>query len=244
MSVIFKKVSMAKKKKIQETTIENYYDLKIDKVDELVAALKDDGGAANEDISFDIYECTGVDDPKNVKRNGKQKQFDPYKTDFLGRVPAWLKALLVKWWFAGMVCFFFVWGLGISDSLDLMVLVGAVLGIVVDALVNPLFRYMETDRREYNAYMMFPFPFKAFWTFFTNISYYILVMIGVSYCYAGLNELINLITGHTDAFHIAVGLEPLLFGTFCVLVDMVFIGIKNGVVLLVKKCRKKENVNV
>ncbi len=87
---------MAKKKKIQETTIENYYDLKIDKVDELVAALKDDGGAANEDISFDIYECTGVDDPKNVKRNGKQKQFDPYKTDFLGRVPAWLKALLVK----------------------------------------------------------------------------------------------------------------------------------------------------
>jgi len=103
---------------------------------------------------------------------------------------------------------------------------------------------METDRREYNAYMMFPFPFKAFWTFFTNIIYYILVMIGVSYCYAGLNELINLITGHTDAFHIAVGLEPLLFGTFCVLVDMVFIGIKNGVVLLVKKCRKKENVNV
>jgi len=50
---------MAKKKKIQETTIENYYDLKIDKVDELVAALKDDG-AVNEDISFDIYECTGV----------------------------------------------------------------------------------------------------------------------------------------------------------------------------------------
>jgi len=136
---------MAKKKKIQETTIENYYDLKIDKVDELVAALKDDG-AVNEDISFDIYECTGVDAPENVNRNGKQKQFDPYKTDFLGRVPAWLKALLVKWWFAGMVCFFFVWGLGISDSLDLMVLVGAVLGIVVDALVNPLFRYMETDK--------------------------------------------------------------------------------------------------
>ena len=34
---------MAKKnKKFKETTIENYYDLKIDKVDELVAALKGD----------------------------------------------------------------------------------------------------------------------------------------------------------------------------------------------------------
>ena len=34
---------MSKKKKpIKETTIENYYDLKVDKVDELVAALKDE----------------------------------------------------------------------------------------------------------------------------------------------------------------------------------------------------------
>lgn len=231
-----------KKKKIQETTIENYYDLKVDKVDELVAALKDDGGGTDEDLSFDIYDCTGVDDPKNVTRGGKQKQFDPYKTDFLGKVPAWLKAIFVKWWFAGMTCFFFVWGIGLT-GLDAMVLVGAVLGIIVDVLVNPLLRYMETDKREYNAYMMFPFPFKAFWTFFTNIIYYIIVMICVSYCYTGLNELINLISGHADAFHIAVGIEPLLFGTFCVLADMAFIGIKDLIVWLFKR-GKKEKANV
>ena len=42
-------VKMAKKKKkIQETTIENYYDLKIDKVDELVAALKAETGEFDE----------------------------------------------------------------------------------------------------------------------------------------------------------------------------------------------------
>ncbi|MDE5728627.1 MAG: hypothetical protein K2I20_00430 [Clostridia bacterium] len=234
---------MAKKnKKIRETTIENYYDLKVDKVDELVAALKDDGGASDEEISFDIFDCTGVDDPKNVTRGGKQKKFDPYKTDFLGKVPACIKALFVKWWFAGMVCFFFMWGIGL-DGLDAMVLLGAVLGIVVDALVNPLLRYMETDKREYNAYMMFPFPFKAFWTFFTNIIYYVLIMVCVNYCYLGLNELINFISGNTDAFHIAVGVEPLLFGTFCVLADMVFIGIKDLIVWLVKR-GKKEKSNV
>lgn len=141
-----------------------------------------------------------------------------------------------------MTCFFFVWGIGLT-GLDAMVLVGAVLGIIVDVLVNPLLRYMETDKREYNAYMMFPFPFKAFWTFFTNIIYYIIVMICVSYCYTGLNELINLISGHTDAFHIAVGIEPLLFGTFCVLADMVFIGIKDLIVWLFKR-GKKEKANV
>lgn len=242
MSVIFNKVIMSKKKKkIQETTIENYYDLKVDKVDELVAALKDDGGEGDGDVSFDIYDCTGVDDPNNTARSGRRKEFDPYKTDFLGKVPTWIKAIFVKWWFAGMVCFFFMWGIGLN-GLDAMVLVGAVLGIVVDALVNPLFRYMETDRHEYNAYMMFPFPFKAFWTFFTNIIYYVIIMVGVNLCYTGINELINVIKGTSDMYYL--GVEPLLFGTFCVLADMIFIGIKNGIVYLVKKRGKKENANV
>lgn len=231
-----------KKKKFQETTIENYYDLRMDKVDELVAALKDDSEAPAEDISFDIYDCTGVDDPKNKKFGGKQKQFDPYKTDFLGRVPTWIKALFVKFWFAGAVCFFIMWGIGIDD-LDAVVLMGFVMGIVVDVLVNPLFRYMESDRKEYNSYMMFPFPFKAFWTFFTNIVYYIGVLLLVMLCYTGLEELINIIKGTQGMYY--VGVEPLLFGVFCVIVDMIFIGVKNGLVRLFKKLRKKENaINV
>ena len=169
-----KKVTMAKKKKkFQETTIENFYDLKIDKVDELVAALKGETADNAEEISMNISDCTGVDDPKNVSRRGRQKQFDPYKTDFLARIPVWVKALFVKFWFAGAVCYFVMWGLNIRNSLDSLVLTGAVMGLIVDVLVNPLYRYLETDRKEYNAYMMFPFPFRQFWTFFTNILYYI-----------------------------------------------------------------------
>ena len=132
-----------------------------------------------------------MDDPKNVSRRGRQKQFDPYKTDFLARIPVWVKALFVKFWFAGAVCYFVMWGLNIRNSLDSLVLTGAVMGLIVDVLVNPLYRYLETDRKEYNAYMMFPFPFRQFWTFFTNILYYILVIIVVNYCYLGLNEIIN-----------------------------------------------------
>ena len=171
---------MAKKKKIQETTIENFYDLRVDKVDELVAALKGEDTSQYGEVSMDIADCTGVEDAKNYTRGGKRRQFDPYKTDLLSRVPSWLKALFVKFWFAGAVCYFILWGLGISDTLDSVVLTGAVMGIIVDVLVNPLFRYMETDKREYNAYMMFPFPFKAFWTFFTNILYYVFVILCVN----------------------------------------------------------------
>ena len=221
---------MAKKKKqIQETTIENYYDLKIDKVDELVAALKDDGAQFDSEISMDIADCTGEETPDTLTFSGKRKQFDPYKTDFLSKIPAWIKAIFIKFWFAAAVCYFVMLGLQISDTLDRVVLTGAVMGLVVDVLVNPLMHYMETDRHEYNAFMLFPFPFKAYWTFFTNIIYYVLVILGVSTLYTLMQ----------------MGVEPLLFGVLTVAVDMVFIGIKDLIVFLVKKSRKKEpEVNV
>lgn len=239
---------MSKKKKpIKETTIENYYDLKVDKVDELVAALKDETPeTAENDLTMFISDCTGEDDPKNYTRSGKKKEFDPYKTDFLGKIPVWVKALFVKWWFAGVVCYFVMFGIGQfmnGDPLDALFLTGVVMGLVVEILVNPLFRFMERDAREYDPYIMFPFPFKAYWTFFTNILYYIVVVFVMYFgFYLGLNELINLIKGTESV--IAVGVEPLLFGTFCVISDMIFIGIKDLIVHLVKKRAKEKAANV
>ena len=234
---------MAKKnKKIRETTIENFYDLRLDKIDELVAALKDEDNGG-ENISMNIADCTG-ESKEGMSERARNREFDPYKVDRFSRIPAWIKAIFIKFWFAGMVCYFVMMGLKIGNDLDRLVLVGAVLGVVVDVLVNPLFRYMESDRREYNAYMMFPFPFRAFWTFFTNLIYYIFVLVCVNFCYLGLNELLNLIKGTTEVIHLGVG--PLLFGVITVACDMLFIGIKNVVVMLVKKYKKSDKgaVNV
>ncbi len=234
---------MAKKKKdFRETTIQNYYDLKADKVDELVAALKDGDAPSGGDTNYSINANTGVYDPKNVTRSGKDKQFDPYKVDKLSRIPTWIKAIFVKWWFAGATSYFILWGLPLTGP-DSVLLLGVVLGMVTDLFVNPVFRYMESDRREYDGYVMFPFPFKAFWTFFANIIYYTLVVYLVSVVYTNLNVLANIINKTADAIYI--GVEPLLFGTICVLADMAFIGVKDGVVALVRrmKNRKKESVS-
>ncbi len=219
-----------KKNKSPETTIENYYDLKVDKVDELVAVLKGETTTLEEDVNYAMNANMGIYDPANVKRNGKDKEFDPYKTDFLGRVPTWIKAIFVKFWFSGAVCYFIMMGImPNSGYLDQAVLTGAVMGMVVDILVNPLFRFMESDRKEYNAYMMFPFPFKSFWTFFANIFYYIIIgyLIAVSYTYLVMAKVIS-------------GVEPLLFGVITVAIDMVFIGIKDGVVALVRHLKNKK----
>ena len=233
---------MAKKKKQdKETTIENFYDLKTKEMDELVAALKSDGATAEEQdktapVSLDIKEITG-EETKGAKK------FDPYSVDKISRIPAPIKAILVKWWFAGLVCYFIVMGLGSigieMSTLDMLVLTGAVLGLIVDLMVNPILRMIQSDRKEMHAYMMFPFPFKAYWTFITNVIYYVVVLVVVNYCYLGLNLLVQL--GSSSAY---VALEPLLFGVFTVIADMAFIGIKDLIVYLVKRYKtgKKERM--
>lgn len=231
MSVIISKgINMSKKnkRKSPETTIEDFYDLKVDKVDELVAALKGETTSFQEDVNYAMNASMGVYDPQNVKRSGKDKEFDPYKNDFLGKIPTWLKAIFIKFWFAGMVCYFTMMGLMLQSALDQTVLTGVVLGLVTELFVNSIFRFMESDKREYNAYMMFPFPFKAYWTFFTNILYYVLVGFAVAFIY---NSLV--------ANAIVPGVEPLLFGVITVAVDMLFIGAKDGVVALVNHIIKK-----
>ena len=215
---------MAKKKKIKETTIEDFYDLRVDKVEELVAALKGEDTSDYGEVSMNISEITG--DGKN-----SSKEFNPYRTDFLARVPVFIKALFVKWWFAGVVCFFVNMGLGVYVApADLIILDGIFLGLIVDVLVNPLFRFMETDKREYNAYMLFPFPLKAYWTFFTNVLYYVAVAVIVNFIYLFINE-----------FMFSLAIEPLSWALIVLAVDMVFIGIKDLTVHLVKK-RKEERL--
>lgn len=230
-----------KKKKNKETTIEDYYDLKTKEVDELVAALKGDIDESQlEPVTKNIAEITGEEE--KAKKGTKKAEFDPYKVDKFSKIPVWLKALFIKFWFAGACCYFVIWGLGhyISDNLDLVVLACLFLGIFTDFFVNPIYRYMESSDKEYNDYMMFPFPFKKFWTFFANIAYYIVVGLLVSQIYVGLNKLAILINHQYDGY-VSVGVEPLLYGLLAVIVDMAFIGIKDLIVHLVKrKKRKKE----
>ncbi|MDE7084896.1 MAG: hypothetical protein K2O81_06585 [Clostridia bacterium] len=227
---------MSKKKKFKEkeTNIEDYYDLRKDSIDELVSALKNDSSDIYKPITTNIAEITG--EKEKERGSKKSKEFDPYKRDKLQFLPTWLKALFIKWWFAGAVCFFIMWGTGLKDE-DAILVVGVVWGLVVDLLVNPILRMLESDKKEYNNYMMFPFPLKAFWTFLTNIIYYIVVALLVNFCYLGVNELINLIRGTVNKYYI--GVEPLLFGVFCTVADMAFIGIKDLIVYLVKRKKRK-----
>ena len=60
-----------------------------------------------------------------------KEELDQYRTKSFFQTPDAMKILLIKVWFAGAVCFFFLWGLGIflGNSLDMLFVLGFALGI-------------------------------------------------------------------------------------------------------------------
>ena len=145
-----------------------------------------------------------------VPKKGR-KYKDPakqYRTGILDRIPATVKALFVKWWFNASLYFFIIMGLPMNEQ-DRMFIFAAVLGMVTDILVNNALRLVETIPDENNKWMMF--PQKKYWTFIANIFYAFLVL----FCVIWLYEVLK------------IGVEPILFGIFYMLFDLLFVGIKN-----------------
>lgn len=140
-------------------------------------------------------------------------------------LPKWLKAVLLKVWFAGATCFFIFWGLGIylPNALDMMLVFGTVLGIVTDLLVNNIFRFYAETPSENDRWMMF--PKKKNLNFFLNILYSFVLLFCVYTLYQIINGVLVAITGAQDT--VPLGVEPILFGLFYMGFDMLFIGMKH-----------------
>ena len=198
-------------KKNQNST-ENYYDLKTDAVNRLVNADKLPRPAVNTDPG---------------------KEFR--SKNFLAKIPSWVKALFIKFWFNGAVCFFIFWGLGmlIPNILDMLIVFGVVLGLVTDIFVNNIFRFIENYPGQNKKWMLI--PKKANWTIFPNVVYSIVVLFCVFYLYNFINFVIIDQMGGDVMF----GVEPIAFGLLYLAVDMFFISIKNMIVSIVDDAMKQ-----
>jgi hypothetical protein len=191
-----------------------HYDLKAEAIDDLAAALKEDPAKPTK---------TETNIPK------------PYKVDKLANIPTWIKAMFVKFWVAGAICYFGYWGMGISvpSTLDLIVLVGVLIGIINYLLVNPAFLYFESDKKEYHAYLILPLSGKKYWTLFVHVAYGLIVNFAVFGIYTLINIAFVQMRDLPEGT-ITLGVEPLLYGLFFLLIDMFFVSCKN---LLVKAIR-------
>lgn len=179
-----------------------YYRLKTQAVDDLVTA--------NEDNSPPVSE----------------EELRAYRSGPKIKVADWVKALFIKAWFAGAVCFFFIWGLGglLGSELDILFVTGMALGVVTDLMTNPVLRFFEKTKGENARWMMVTRKTHA--GLFLNVGYAYIVLLLVYGLYNAINLAAAQITGAADA--VFLGVEPILFGLFYLGFDLLLIQLKHA----------------
>lgn len=202
--------SKDKKQTIEERkTAADYYKLHSEAVNDLATA--------NEENSPEVSE----EELRKYRSGGKFKLSET------------VKALLVKYWFNGAVCFFFFLGLGnyLRDLLDQLFVLGFAMGIITDILVNNVLRFIAKPEGGNDKWMMI--PQKKLSSLFLNIGYAFVVLFFVYMFYNLLNTILQKLGGSI------LSVEPLLFGLIYLGFDLLFIGMKKMMKNIISDAKKK-----
>lgn len=172
----------------------------------------------------------------------KQEVFDQEqyanvnKKDGKKGVPAWVKILLLKYWTAGSVLYFFGFGLGAlwnhNTDLDatfyltLLLILGYCL--INEYIVKPIVRLFRTSIVDTYYYNMV--NIKGAKSFFLNLLYAIIVMVPVVIITVFLSA-----HGITLTITFQDGIDPFSFGLIVVFVDFIYLFIKNTIFNAYKK---------
>ena len=209
---------MAKNKKQRtekepEKTTADYYKLNVQAVEDLVNA--------------DETNSPQVSDAELRK----------YRSGPRVKLSDWLKAVLLKAWFAGVVCYFFVWGLSTISlgQIELFLILGVALGFLTDLIANPLFRLYAKPAGANDRWMMF--PRKGFQYLPLNVLYALLLVFCVVTTYNAVNTLLYSVNGAQDGA--LLGVEPILFGLFTMGWDMLFLFFKGLFKKILLDAKKK-----
>ncbi len=196
------------------------------------------GGKPAIDRQTDYYKLNtkAVDDLVGANEENSPKvseaELRSYKSGPKLKIADWVKVLFIKAWFAGAVCFFFMWGLGnyLADQLDMLFVTGTALGIVTDLLTNNVLRFISKTQGGNDRWMMF--SRKGWISFPLNILYGYVILALVFILYNVINLTIIHFTGAVDT--VPLGVEPILFGVFCMGFDVLLVQVKHFLVGLFK----------
>lgn len=192
----------------------------------------------NYDLKSDAVENL-VQADSGVVPEYSREELEKYRSRKGFRIPDAVKILFIKAWFAGAVCYFFLWGLGtyISGMLDMIFVLGIAMGLVTDLLVNNVIRFIEKTPGQHSKWLMV--PRKGMAGFFLNILYSLVILLCVYMLYNVINYAIVGITGAVDT--VPLGVEPILFGVFSLGFDMLFVGMKRLLISVVRDAKAEAN---
>ena len=148
---------------------------------------------------------------------------------FLARIPYWIKAILLKYWFYGAICFFVLIGLGGAGATgeNGAIVCGLIAGLVFDFIVYGIYRAMDSDKKESRYYVMY--KSKKIWSVFVNIPYQLLVFI------LGMLIMTSIVATYKDPANNWFLQEPFSQAVVLTALDAVFVLIKNLLVYLFRK---------
>ncbi len=163
-----------------------------------------------------------VDAQKGEVPQFSQEELNKYRSKKLA-IPEWLKMVFIKAWFAGAVCFFVLWGLGLylSATLDMLFVAGAALGMVTDLLTNNVLRFIEKNPGDSEKWLLV--TKKGVVGFGMNLLLAYVIVLCVYFTYALINYTLAATT------QVYLGVEPVLFGLLCMGYELLLIGIKRMV---------------
>lgn len=184
------------------------------------------------DAVRDLVEANESNSPKV-----SEEELKKYTSGHKFNIPEWVKMLFIKFWFAGAVCFFFIWGLSIymADMLDTLVVTGLALGFVTDILTNNALRFMEKTKGGNDKYIMV--TKRGYASLFLNILYAGVVLFFVYTAYNVINMLITLAAVGAEVN--PLGVEPLLFGLLYMCFDQLFITMKHIFIKIISDAKEK-----
>lgn len=153
-----------------------------------------------------------------------EEELGKYRKKSRFSIPAWIKVVLIKAWFAGAVCYFILWGVSmyVPGMIEMMFVLSVVMGMATDLLVNNVLRFIEKIPGENDRWLMV--RRKGIVGFGLNLLYGFVIIFCVYTFYDVVNFLIITAAGLEDT--LPLGVEPILFGLLCMGFDMLFIGCK------------------
>lgn len=178
------------------------------------------------------------------KKNNEEliEEEEPLKKPRLSpfsKIPYWIKAILIKYWFYGLYYYLVYMGIGalfkendVTSTIIMLIIFCFFGGILNDLILSGILIVLERKPNEHK-------PFVIYKKEKSVISSVINVIYGFIWGTSSV-LLTGLIATNLPSDWTWFGREPLTFALFALAIDMVFVGIKDLIVYLVKKQKMKD----
>lgn len=155
------------------------------------------------------------------------QEIKKYDKGFLNKVPYSIKAILIKYWFYGAVCFFSLMGfIGISGE-NAALVGGLIAGALFDIACYNILEMMDHDNNKARYYMMY--KSKKIYSIFINVVYQVAVFL------IAMVIISSIVSTYKDPVNNWFLQEPLSIALVLTAIDAIFLLIKNLLVKLLKK---------